>query len=73
MGDEKYCTTKGCTKAADDMKDRMDQNVNPCDDFFKFACGGYVKKSTIPDHLGKKSMFSDLNEELKEQVKKNIL
>ena len=73
IDDKKYCTDEGCTKAADDMLGRMDQSVDPCDDFFKFACGGYVKKSTIPDHMGKKGMFSDLSEELQKQVINFIL
>jgi endothelin-converting enzyme/putative endopeptidase len=26
----------------------MDQSVNPCQDFFKYSCGGWLKKNPIP-------------------------
>jgi putative endopeptidase len=27
----------------------LDRAVSPCDNFFQFACGGWLKKTTIPD------------------------
>ncbi len=27
----------------------LDRSVSPCDDFFQFACGSWVKKTNIPD------------------------
>ena len=51
------------------MMDKMDQTVNPCDDFYKFACGGYLAKTTIPDDRPYTSGFSVMTNELNEQVK----
>uniref|UniRef100_T1JP74 Peptidase M13 C-terminal domain-containing protein n=1 Tax=Strigamia maritima TaxID=126957 RepID=T1JP74_STRMM len=27
----------------------IDRKANPCEDFYQFACGGYIKRTTIPE------------------------
>ena len=46
----------------------MDSDVDPCQDFYNFACGGYIEKTVIPDDKSRASMFSDLSDNLNEQV-----
>lgn len=56
------CKTKECAVAAKFILDRMNSTVDPCDDFYEFACGKFasqiVNKST--------SVFSDAAEEMAE-------
>ena len=33
-----------CIQTAADLTERMDTNADPCQDFYQFACGGYVEK-----------------------------
>ena len=62
--EKKYCLTKGCVQAAADLLDKLDQTVNPCEDFYQFDCGGYVEKTIIPDDRTRTSMFSHVGDKL---------
>ena len=50
----------------------MDENVNPCDDFYEFTCGGFAKKTEIPDDLVFIDPFDIQNVELNKQLLKMI-
>ncbi len=64
----RFCMTKGCVKTAADILDNMDQSVDPCVDFYKFACGGFMDRTSIPDDRTRMSSFSVLGDELLTQV-----
>jgi len=42
----------------------MDPTADPCQDFFQFACGGWVKKNGIPDNRNRVSVFGALNQQI---------
>ena len=69
VGDKNYCFTKGCIQTAADLLDKLDQTANPCQDFYQFACGGYVEKTIIPDDRTRTSMFSAVGDKLNEQLR----
>lgn len=63
------CLTKGCVKAANNLIESMDEEVHPCDDFFKFACGGFLKKKIIPDEKTSLSRFNEISDDLREKLR----
>lgn len=44
-----------CIQTAADLASRMDTDVDPCEDFYQFACGGYIKN--VSDNRGKDTIF----------------
>ena len=49
--------------------ERMDNKVDPCDDFFRFSCGTYLKEKVIPDEKTSITQFSDIDDNLRELLR----
>ena len=63
--DEKFvCLSKDCIAASHRIFEWMDDQVDPCHDFNKFACGGFHKSTIIPDELPSWKSFGVLFEKL---------
>ena len=49
------CLSKDCIAASHRIFEYMDDQVDPCEDFNKFACGGFIEKTIIPDDKGRQN------------------
>ncbi|KAF3703796.1 Metalloendopeptidase -like protein PEX [Channa argus] len=46
---EEFCLTPECIEAAGSILSKMDRSFNPCEDFYGFSCGGWLKENPIPE------------------------
>ncbi len=60
-------------EAALSLIEAMDLNVDPCQDFYQYACGGWIKKNPIPQSKSRWSQIDILRDRLVNDLKsKNI-
>lgn len=51
---------------------RMDLKANPCEDFYKYSCGGWLDRTAIPDSKTRFSTFSELALKNQQSIKFEI-
>ncbi|KAG5672327.1 hypothetical protein PVAND_002461 [Polypedilum vanderplanki] len=66
----KVCETDACYAARDRILTFMDSSIDPCDDFYKYSCGNYIKTKRIPDFLPIIFPFKELQMKVDEQIVK---
>ena len=63
------CTTKTCVAAAGQVIEAMDETADPCQDFYQFACGGWMEKNPIPLTRSSWNRFSVLRDRVENIIK----
>ncbi|PIC48133.1 hypothetical protein B9Z55_007229 [Caenorhabditis nigoni] len=63
------CSTPGCVRAATHFLNAMNTSVNPCEDFFEFACGQWNDQHPIPDDMFAFGTFAYAREQVRQQLR----
>lgn len=63
------CLEPGCIHAASDLLKKMNLKTDPCQDFYEFACGRFVKETFISDEKTSVNTFVTMRDKLKQQLR----
>ncbi|CAL8321264.1 unnamed protein product [Boreogadus saida] len=67
--DQEFCLTKECIEAAGSILRKMDRSVDPCEDFYSFGCGGWLREHPIPETSNSFGIYSWLRQHVNSRLK----
>ncbi|OUM66188.1 hypothetical protein PIROE2DRAFT_6618 [Piromyces sp. E2] len=65
---DNICNTQECLDISNKIIDSIDSSVDPCDDFFEFTCGNYMKTHVPDEDTRYYDWFSDAGDIIKENL-----
>lgn len=68
----KVCTTSACLETAKNVMKWMDDSVDPCDNFYEFACGKFINTTEIPDEKSSVDSFVRVQDLVEKQLREII-
>lgn len=67
----KVCTEEVCVKESAIIKRYLDVSVDPCDSFYDFACGNFIKNTVIREHKSSEMLaFTRVQDKVNRQLRK---
>lgn len=63
------CETPGCVAAASKVMSYIDESLDPCENFYDFACGTYLRNTQVPEDKVTVDAFSNVRDLVQEQLR----
>lgn len=66
------CHTASCVQAAATVLRHIDASIEPCNDFYDFACGKFLSETTLTDEKVSVDTFSTQRDKMQKQLHRLI-
>lgn len=67
------CTTQICAIESARMLSALNDSIDPCDDFYDFACGKLIRNTWLPETKDSQTVFSAVQEIVDAQIKSILI
>ncbi|EPQ10599.1 Phosphate-regulating neutral endopeptidase [Myotis brandtii] len=69
---QEYCLKPECIEAAAAILSKVNPSVDPCDNFFRFACDGWINSNPIPEDMPSYGVYPWLRHNVDLKLKEAI-
>lgn len=66
--EQKLCVTKTCNETAKELLKSIDKTINPCENFYQFACGNFLKTTILPNDTKQLISFKYLHNKIEDRL-----
>lgn len=66
------CGSDVCKITGKILRENIDESIDPCDDFYQYACGKFEKYNPLPENKSSLNSFDKLANEVKKELQKYL-
>lgn len=67
------CTTDICAAESARMLHALSDRIDPCDDFYEFACGKLIRNTRLPETKDSQTVFSEVQKIVDAQIQSILI
>lgn len=65
---DERCSTLSCVHSSATIIQRLNSDIDPCEDFYEYACGTFLEEQHTPDEKSTVNTLAQMNDKLTEYL-----